>query len=203
MGIGREIVSSSAFAPASPLADPGAAVSPAADDQRGAFARAHVEFAWRVARRLGLARADAEDVAQRALLIASGRWKDVVPGSERAFVFRTVANLVSKVYRDRRRRPEHSDESVSEIASNEHNPEQLLEQRRARAQLDEILCELSPDLRSAFVLFEIEGFSQPEMASALEIPLGTVASRLRRARAEFTRIAVRRGILTPPSERPR
>ena len=71
-----------------------------------AFARAHLDFAWRVARRLGLASADAEDVAQHALLIASQKIERLIPGSERAFLYRTIANLASKVFRARRRHRE-------------------------------------------------------------------------------------------------
>jgi RNA polymerase sigma-70 factor (ECF subfamily) len=154
-----------------------------------------VDFAWRLARRLGLGPADAEDVAQRAMLVVAQRIDDVADGSERAFVFRTVQNLVSKVFRGRRRRPEEPEEAADEPVDHESNPETLLEQRRARDALDGILEALSPTLRSAFVLFEIEGLSQPEIAVALDIPLGTVASRLRRAREEFTRIGVERGVL--------
>jgi len=159
------------------------------------FARKHVDFAWRVARRLGLTTADAEDVAQKAMLIAIRKLELVAAGSEHAFVFSTVANLVSKVFRARRRRPEEPEEAAEEPIDHEQDPEQLLEQRRARRTLDAILATLAPDLRAAFVLFEIEGLSQPEIALALDIPVGTVASRLRRAREEFTRTAVRRGLL--------
>jgi RNA polymerase sigma-70 factor (ECF subfamily) len=168
-------------------------------DRAADFARAHVDFAWRVARRLGLAPADAEDVAQRAILIASQRVESVTAGSERAFVFRTVANLVSKVFRARRRKPEEPEEAAGEPVDLEHDPETLLEQRRARETLDAILAALSDDLRAAFVLFEIEGLTQPEIAQALGIPTGTVASRLRRAREEFQRVAARRGVTTAPN----
>jgi len=167
----------------------------------GEFVRAHVDFAWRVARRLGLDPADAEDVAQRAMLVATQRIGDVETGSERAFVFRTVSNLVSKVFRGRRRHPEEPEELADEPVDHERNPETLLEQRRAREALDGILAALSPALRPAFVLFEIEGLSQPEIAAALGVPLGTVASRLRRAREEFTRIGVQRGVLPRAAER--
>ncbi len=168
-----------------------------------AFAKAHIDFAWRVARRLGLTPTDAEDVAQHALLIVSQKVETISAGSERAFLFRTVANLVSKVYRARRRHREEPEEAAGELVDHESNPHLLLEQRRERQALDGILNALSPALRSAFVLFEIEGLSQPEIAAALDIPPGTVASRLRRAREEFTRIAVRRGILPNPTERPK
>ncbi len=170
-------------------------------DRAEAFARAHVDFAWRVARRLGLAPADADDVAQKAMLIATSKLDSVKPGSEQAFVYGTVANLVSKVFRSRRRHPEEPEEAAEEPLDHEANPERLLEQRRARGTLDAILAALTPDLRAAFVLFEIEGLSQPEIAEALGIPLGTVASRLRRAREEFTRVAVRRGVFSNDARR--
>jgi len=41
------------------------------------------------------------------------------------------------------------------------------------------------DLRAVFVLFELEGFSTSEIAATLDLPMGTVSSRLRRARDEF------------------
>jgi RNA polymerase sigma-70 factor (ECF subfamily) len=170
-------------------------------DRAEKFARAHVDFAWRVARRLGLAPADAEDVAQKAMLIATSKLEVVKPGSEQAFVFSTVSNLVSKVFRSRRRHPEEPEEAAEEPLDDAMNPEQLLEQRRARQTLDLILASLSPELRAAFVLFEIEGLTQPEIAEALAVPLGTVASRLRRAREEFTRVAVRYGVVTDGARR--
>lgn len=191
----------SAFAEPKSLA---AAASSALKDVHAAdFARSYVEFAWRVARRLGLEPADAEDVAQRAMLVLARRGEAVAEGSERAFVFRTVSNLVSKVYRTRRRKPEEPEEAAGELVDLEHDPEALLEQRRAREALDAILQTLSDDLRAAFVLFEIEGLTQPEIALALDVPLGTVASRLRRAREEFLRAATRRGLVATPREKQR
>ena len=81
--------------------------------------------------------------------------------------------------------------------STDEDPEQLLDQRRARQQLDSILADLPDALREPFVMFEIEGFGQREIAEALGIPAGTVASRLRRARVAFTRVAIRHGVLPP------
>jgi len=129
------------------------------------------------------------------MLIASQRASDIASGSERAFVFRTVANLASKMHRSRRRHPEDPEDAEGELVDGGLNPEELLEQRRAREALDSVLKALPTDLRAAFVLFEIEGLSQPEIAAALGIPTGTVASRVRRAREAFTRIAVQRGVL--------
>jgi RNA polymerase sigma-70 factor (ECF subfamily) len=54
-----------------------------------------------------------------------------------------------------------------------------------RELLDRALAEVEPELRSIFVLREVEGLSYDEIALALEIPMGTVASRLNRARHEL------------------
>ena len=53
-----------------------------------------------------------------------------------------------------------------------------------------MLLELPMQLRTPFVLFEIEGLSQDEIALALDIPRGTVGSRLRRARERLARLLV-------------
>ena len=60
-----------------------------------------------------------------------------------------------------------------------------LREQRARELLDEILEQMGGDLRAVFILHEFEQMSMAEIAVSLEIPPGTVASRLRRARAEF------------------
>ena len=63
--------------------------------------------------------------------------------------------------------------------------------RRLSELLDVVLEQMPIDLRTVFVLFELEGLSAPEIAAALSIPLGTVASRLRRARQTFAQAAAR------------
>ena len=68
--------------------------------------------------------------------------------------------------------------------------------RDAGACADVQLCDLAlskvnPELAEVFVLYEIEGLSSPEIAALLEIPLGSVASRLRRAREQFSAAVAR------------
>jgi RNA polymerase sigma-70 factor (ECF subfamily) len=57
--------------------------------------------------------------------------------------------------------------------------------------LDEVLDAMTMDLRTVFVLFELEELPTAEIARLLEIPVGTAASRLRRAREEFHVLAKR------------
>ena len=149
-----------------------------------AFVREHHAFVWRVLRRSGLSPADADDATQRVLLIATARLDTIVQGSERAFLYRAAARVASNVHRAVRRRREAPELDENEETASLPAPDDLLDQRRARELLDHVLAELSDDLRAIIILFEIEGLRTPEIAEALGIPLGTVSSRLRRARAE-------------------
>jgi len=65
------------------------------------------------------------------------------------------------------------------------------ENRADRQLCDLVLSKVDPDLVEVFVLYEIEGLTSPEIAELLEIPLGSVASRLRRAREQFRAAAAR------------
>jgi RNA polymerase sigma-70 factor, ECF subfamily len=146
------------------------------------FVRDNYPLIWRLARRWGLSSADADDVAQQAVVIASRRLAEITPGAERAFLCRATLFLASKLRRGQRRRAEETVENWENVGDRRLDPERMLEQRRACAELDAVLDELPEDLRAAFVLFELELQTQLEVAEALQIPQGTVASRVRRAR---------------------
>jgi RNA polymerase sigma-70 factor (ECF subfamily) len=166
----------------------------AAQRRLEAVAREHLPFVWRVLRRLGLSVADADDVAQQVLLTVARRLDDIEPGCERAFLSRTATYIALKARRsEQRRREEPLLEGDGDVAATP-NPEELVARRRTLAALDSLLLELPMDLRAVFVLFEIEDMSQDEIALALDIPRGTVGSRLRRARERLARlVVVRRG----------
>jgi RNA polymerase sigma-70 factor (ECF subfamily) len=153
--------------------------------------REHFTGVWRLVRRYGLSPADADDVTQRTMMIAAQRIDEILEGRERPYLYRTALFLTSKLHRDRRRHPQQSLSEYDEPGEQFANPETLLEQRRARARLDEILGQLPEDLRAVFLLYELESFSQGEIASTLGIPQGTVSSRLRRAREYFAELMQR------------
>ena len=170
-------------------------LEPVAREQRlEAVAREHLAFVWRVLRRLGLSTADADDATQKVLLTVARRLDDIEPGRERAFLSRTATYIALKSRRTEERRREDPLLERDGAEGVTPNPEELVARRRTLATLDSLLLELPMELRTPFVLFEIEGMSQDEIALALDIPRGTVGSRLRRARERLARLVViRRG----------
>lgn len=144
----------------------------------------HFEFVWRSVRRLGVPEADADDATQQVFIVVARRLDVIAPGSERAFLFATALRVASHARRAAQRRGEVSGE-LPEALDAAPTPEELMDQRRARAVLDAVLEELPLDVRAVFILFELEEMTQAEIAGLLDLPQGTVASRLRRGREAF------------------
>jgi RNA polymerase sigma-70 factor, ECF subfamily len=140
---------------------------------------------WRFLRRLGLTEAEADDGAQQVFIVVARRLDEIDEGRERAFVFSTALNVAAKLHRSRNRRREVSDDELEERRDSLPGLDELIDRRRARALLDEILEAMAEDIRIVFVLYEIEELTMAEIATVLEVPPGTVASRLRRARTDF------------------
>jgi RNA polymerase sigma-70 factor (ECF subfamily) len=141
---------------------------------------------WRFLRRLGLSAEHAEDATQQVFLIAAERLADIREQRERAFAYGTALRVATSMRRRNLREP--LDLQDGSHPSPLPSPEELSDQRRARERLDRVLAALPLELRSVFVLFELEGLTSPEIAELSALPLGTVASRLRRARESFRRL---------------
>jgi RNA polymerase sigma-70 factor, ECF subfamily len=147
---------------------------------------AHHAMVWRTMRRRGLSPDAAADITQQTFVVAAERLADIAPDSERAFLLGTALRVSQSLGRKTMRwqLEEDMDQRVADAAN--------LGDARAAVQLcDMALAKVDPDLAEVFVMFELEELSSPEIAAALEIPLGTVASRLRRAREQF-RVVVSR-----------
>lgn len=138
---------------------------------------------WRLLRRFGVPASGVDDATQQVFLVIAERLDEIRPESERAFAFGTALRVAQSM----RRRAAREDTAFDLDAQHAHGalPDELSDQRRACARLDRILDQLPDDLRSVFVLFELEGMTSPEIASVTGLALGTVASRLRRAREQF------------------
>jgi RNA polymerase sigma-70 factor (ECF subfamily) len=145
----------------------------------------HLDFVARVLRNAGTPEAEVDDDVQRTFIAVSKRLDDVRPEAEKSFLLQTALRMAAHARRTLARRREVHDSDAQLRLQGPLHPEQLLDQKRARVLLDEVLADMAYDLRTVFVLYELEELRVPEIASALRIPQGTVASRLRRARADF------------------
>jgi RNA polymerase sigma-70 factor (ECF subfamily) len=155
----------------------------------------YLDFVARVLRNAGTPEAEIDDDVQRTFIAVSNRLDDVRPDAEKSFLLQTALRMAAHARRTLARRREVHDSDAQLRLQAPLHPEQMLDQKRARELLDEVLAEMSFDLRTVFVLYELEELNMTEIAAALQIPSGTVASRLRRARADFReRVAVLSGV---------
>jgi RNA polymerase sigma-70 factor, ECF subfamily len=144
---------------------------------------AHFRLVWRVLRRGGLEPRDADEAAQDVFWILVRRLRDVPDGAEKGFLVGTAVRVASERRRSRRRVVEV--ELDHQLEALQTDTDELVELHRARTILDEALSALSEQQRAVFVLVEMEQLTATEVALALSIPVGTVASRLRAARQGF------------------
>jgi RNA polymerase sigma-70 factor (ECF subfamily) len=155
------------------------------DDARlRAIITSQYAFVWRCLRHLGVASADADDAAQQVFIVVSRKLEDVEDGRERAFAFATAMRMASRFRRavGRRREVEDSDAILERMADTAKDGS---DRAPARQLLEQVLEAMPDDTRAVFMLFEVEELTMGEIAEALGIPPGTVASRLRRAREHF------------------
>lgn len=166
--------------------EPRAAGRREADSARlRAALRDHHALVWRLLRRLGVNQAGLDDAVQHVFLTLSARLSELADGHERRFLLGVCPGVAANARR-RASRLRESEVSAEAADLDGLTPEQLLDWKQRREALDLALAGLSLDQRVVFVLFELEGFSLPEIAASLDIPLGTATSRLRRARNAFS-----------------
>ena len=154
-------------------------------DRLHALVSGYHDFLWRSLRRLGVPPSDVDDAVQQVFLVAHRRLAEIAKESERSFLFQTALRVAADWRRAYKRRCEQAGMDLLDVPDGSANPEELMDQRLARALLDRALAALPMDLRAVFVLFELEELTMMEIATISDIPPGTVASRLRRARQAF------------------
>lgn len=152
----------------------------------------HFDFIWRSLRGLGVPAHAVDDAAQRVFWLAHQKLDSIEVGCEKSFLFSLARGTAANQRRARARSREVTDsEALDERLDESPSPEELSSMKQARMLLDQALDELPIELRTVFVLFELEGLTMAEIADVAALAPGTVASRLRRARAGFHAIAAR------------
>jgi len=162
-----------------------AAATASADRRLRGLVQQHFEFIGRVVRNLGVAQGEIDDVLQQVFCAAASRLSDIVEGSERAFLVQAAVNWAANARRVQARRREVGVAELPDVADEAPTPEDVTDRKRAAAVLDGLFATMDLDLRTVFVLYEIERLSRSEIAALLGLAEGTVASRLRRARDDF------------------
>ncbi len=158
-----------------------------------AFVQRYGSYVYNIAYRMSGSDADAKDLSQEAFLRVFRAFRRIDPAASlEAWLYRIVTNLYIDLVR---KYPKGRVESLStplvtlqgsEVQREWPAPESYSPEAGVDAQMDatvqEALLALPPDLRMAVVLSDVEGYAYEEIARMLDIPLGTVKSRLHRAR---------------------
>lgn len=147
-----------------------------------------------------LGNVDAEDVVQDALISA---WRSIASfegSSFRAWVFRIATNRAIDVVRARRRRgelplepPEDAEVEWAEPVASTPDPVEIAGQGEALKVVEEALKAIPAEQGAALMLRDIEGFSYEEIAQITASEIGTVKSRIHRARVSVRNALVSRG----------
>ena len=151
----------------------------------------HLDAAFNLARWLLRDDHNAQDVVQDAYLRAFRFFDGFRGGEARPWLLGIVRNTCFTWMKDNKRAGEHvefdeeMDSGIGDPNLNRaaDNPETLLMQKLQSAQINKAIEELPPLFREVIVLRELEELSYEEIAQCVAIPLGTVMSRLSRARA--------------------
>jgi RNA polymerase sigma-70 factor (ECF subfamily) len=150
---------------------------------------AHFDALWRFLRRLGIAEGDVDDAVQEVILVLARKLDQVNGDSEKSFVLSVAFRVASDMRRRVKRRREVDAAPLLQLVSRDLDPEAAAEKRRMELLFGQVLAQLSLPLRAVFVLYELEDLTMAEIAETLQLPPGTVASRLRRGREAFERLA--------------
>lgn len=149
----------------------------------------HLDAAVRLARWLCLSRADADDVVQEAILRAYRGFDGLVARDAKSWLLVIVRNCHRSELASRRRRPTEplpGDEDAHDVlVSHAAGPEDEAASADEWRALAGVLMTLPEEHREVLVLKEIEDMSYREIADVVGIPIGTVMSRLARARASL------------------
>ncbi len=157
---------------------------------------AYQEMAFNVAYRMLSDEDAAEDATQAAFLSAYRSLASYRGGSFRAWVMRMVTNSCYDELRRRQRRPtvplepmddedEEEIESPAWLADDSPSPEQTLEKGELDDAIQSCLNGLADEFRAVIVMVDVEGLDYQEVSLAINKPLGTVKSRVARARSKL------------------
>ncbi len=173
---------------------------------------AHQARVYNVAYRIMGERDAAEDATQEAFISAYRKLRSFRGGSFRAWLMRIVTNACYDELRRRKRRPAGSLDALVQVGEDSagdlqvmaeaaQDPEAAAEQAELARAIQDCMNHLAPEFRIVAVLADVQGYDYKEVAQAIGKPVGTVKSRLARARARLRECLQRHGELLPAAFR--
>jgi len=157
-------------------------------------ARSHGRFLYTVAFRLTGNNDDAQDLVQEVLLRVRKGLATYQPGNLEGWLSRIATNTFLDEIRWRRRRPtEVMADEPDRVLPPIEGADVALESQVLSTDIQAALVRLSPEYRTVVVLCDVVGNSYEEISEALNIPLGTVRSRIHRGRAQLRKALVTGG----------
>jgi RNA polymerase sigma-70 factor (ECF subfamily) len=159
----------------------------------------HLDAAYNLARWLMRDAEAAEDVLQEAMVRALTYFASFKGVNPRAWLLQIVRNTAygsMALHRGVEMVPiiDDSGEAIAELVSADDDPETALLRTRESRRVRELIADLPVELRETLVLREFEEFSYKDIAEATQTPIGTVMSRLWRARQLLARAAEAEGL---------
>ena len=177
--------------PPTPPPPPSPPSPPAPEERRAGFekeALVHLDALYRVALRLSGNPSDAEDLVQETMLRAYRSWERYTPGTNaKGWLLTILRHLFINEYRRRSRHPETVDVDTIEPFAlfqevQEEDPQGAFFDRIVDDEVLRAVDQLPEAFREAVTLSDVEGLSYEEVAKVLDVPVGTVKSRLYRGR---------------------
>jgi RNA polymerase sigma-70 factor, ECF subfamily len=156
--------------------------------------RQYFDFVWSSARRFGVEADAIDDLVQEVFIVIHAKLDTLErPEALRSWVYGVVRRTVSTYRRARRTHVAAGTtvDTFADLPSRESTPLERTEQNLSLRLLADLLDQLDEPKREVFALVELEEWTVPEVAEALEIPLNTAYSRLRAARQAFEAALVR------------
>lgn len=183
------------------------------------LAMEHMASLYSAALRMTRNPADAEDLVQETYLKAYRAFGSFQEGTNlKAWLYRILTNTFINSYRARRRRPEQTElDDVEDLylyrrlggleaATAGRGPEEEVLDHFTEAEVKDAVEALPDQFRIAVLLADVEGFSYKEIADILEVPIGTVMSRLHRGRRALQKtlhqFGIERGLVAATGETP-
>jgi len=146
----------------------------------------HLDAAYNLARWLLRDEHDAQDVVQEACVRACRFISGYHGGNPRSWLLKIVRNAChDRLRQTKLAAAEPLDESLNTLASEIDDPQLLLERQADVQAVRSAIAQLPTEFREAIILREMEGLSYHQIAEIVQVPIGTVMSRLARARSRL------------------